>query len=83
MAEEYTGPIHLIVTDVIMPGLSGRHAAERVREARPEVEILFISGYTSDAIDKHGVLSPDVRFLPKPFSSEDLLHTVRQTLAAQ
>jgi signal transduction histidine kinase/ActR/RegA family two-component response regulator len=83
VAEEYTGPIHLIVTDVIMPGLSGRHAAERVREARPEVEILFISGYTSDAIDKHGVLSPDVRFLPKPFSSEDLLHTVRQTLAAQ
>jgi CheY-like chemotaxis protein len=69
IADEYTGPIQLIVTDVIMPGFSGRHAAQKIKSARAEVEILFISGYTSEAIAKHGVLT-----------TEDLLRKVRDVL---
>ena len=56
IADEYAGAIQLIVTDVIMPGMSGRQAAEKIKAARSEVQILFISGYTSEAIAKHGVL---------------------------
>jgi two-component system, cell cycle sensor histidine kinase and response regulator CckA len=80
IAAEYTGAIHLIVTDVIMPGLNGRKAAERIKAARSEVEILFISGYTSDAIAKHGVLEAGAKFLNKPFTTEDLLRRVRDVL---
>jgi DNA-binding response OmpR family regulator len=80
IAEEYSGAIPLIVTDVIMPGLSGRQAAETVKAARSEVDILFISGYTSEAIAKHGVLEPGAKFLSKPFTTEDLLRKVRDVL---
>jgi DNA-binding response OmpR family regulator len=78
--EEYAGPIHLVVTDVIMPGPTGREAAEAIRAARAEVEILFISGYTSEAIEKHGVLAPGAKFLSKPFTTEALLDKVREVL---
>jgi PAS domain S-box-containing protein len=80
IAEEFAGAIHLIVTDVIMPGLTGRHTAETIKAARSEVKILFMSGYTSEAIAKHGVLSPGARFLGKPFSTEDLLRKIRDVL---
>jgi PAS domain S-box-containing protein len=80
IADEYTGAIQLIVTDVIMPGLSGKHAAETIKSARSEVEILFISGYTSEAIAKHGVLEAGAKFLSKPFTTEDLLRKIRDVL---
>jgi two-component system cell cycle sensor histidine kinase/response regulator CckA len=80
IADEHTGAIQLIVTDVIMPGLSGRKAAERIKAARSEVRILFISGYTSDAIAKHGVLEAGAKFLSKPFTTEDLLRKIRDVL---
>jgi two-component system cell cycle sensor histidine kinase/response regulator CckA len=80
IAEEYSGAIQLIVTDVIMPGLTGRQAAERIKSARSEVEILFISGYTDEAIAKHGVLEPGARFLSKPFTPDELLRKVREAL---
>jgi two-component system, cell cycle sensor histidine kinase and response regulator CckA len=65
---------------VIMPGLNGRLAAERIKSARSEVEILFISGYTSEAIAKHGVLEPRAKFLGKPFTPDDLLRKVREVM---
>jgi CheY-like chemotaxis protein len=80
IADEYAGAIQLIVTDVIMPGLTGRQAAEKIKSARSEVEILFISGYTSEAIAKHGVLEPEARYLSKPFAPDDLLRKVRDVL---
>ena len=80
IADEYAGAIHLIVTDVIMPGLTGRQAAETIKAARSEVEILFISGYTNDAIAKHGVLEPGAKFLSKPFTPDELLRKVREVL---
>jgi CheY-like chemotaxis protein len=80
ISDQYPGAIHLIVTDVIMPGLTGRQAAETIKSARSEVEILFISGYTNEAIAKHGVLEPGVNFLSKPFTPDDLLRKVRDVL---
>jgi len=80
IADEYAGAIPLIVTDVIMPGLTGRQAADQIKSARSEVEILFISGYTNEAIGKHGVLEPGAQFLSKPFTPTDLLRKVRDVL---
>jgi PAS domain S-box-containing protein len=80
IAGEYAGAIHLIVTDVIMPGLTGRQVAERIKSMRSEVEILFISGYTSEAIGRHGVLESGAKFLSKPFTPDELLRKVRQVL---
>jgi PAS domain S-box-containing protein len=80
ISEEYAGAIQLVVTDVIMPGLTGRQAAEKIKVARSEVEILFISGYTNEAIAKHGVLEPGAKFLSKPFTPADLLRKVRDVL---
>jgi PAS domain S-box-containing protein len=80
MSGEYHGLIHALVTDVIMPGLSGRAAATKIKVSRPELEVLFISGYTSEAIAKHGVLEPGTHFLTKPFTPADLLRKVRAML---
>jgi len=80
IGDEYPGAIQLIVTDVIMPGLTGRQAAEKIKSSRSEVEILFISGYTNEAIAKHGVLEAGAEYLSKPFAPDDLLRKVRDVL---
>jgi PAS domain S-box-containing protein len=80
ISEEYAGAIQLIVTDVIMPGLTGRQAAETIKLARSEVQILFISGYVGDALARQGVFEPQAKFLSKPFTSDALLRKVREVL---
>jgi two-component system, cell cycle sensor histidine kinase and response regulator CckA len=72
--------IHLMVTDVVMPGLSGGELAERLAAARPEMKVLFISGYPEDSISQHGVLDAGKSFLQKPFRPGLFLETVRQLL---
>jgi PAS domain S-box-containing protein len=79
-AAEHDGPIHLLITDVIMPEMSGRQLAERLRERRPELKVLFVSGYTDDAIVRHGILEPGISFLQKPFSPDTLARKVREIL---
>ena len=79
-AGRHEGPIHLMLTDVVMPGMSGRELAERVQARRREVKILFMSGYTDDAIVHHGILEAGVNFLEKPFSTKVLLRRVRDVL---
>ncbi|MGZ4388741.1 MAG: PAS domain S-box protein, partial [Gaiellaceae bacterium] len=79
-AEE--GPIDVLVTDVVMPGMSGQEVARRVAEHRPAVRTLFVSGYTDSAIRQHGVLAPGTSFLQKPFSAGDLTRTLRELLDA-
>ncbi|MGA8645765.1 MAG: PAS domain S-box protein [Candidatus Sulfotelmatobacter sp.] len=72
--------IHLLVTDVIMPRMNGRQLAEQVKEISSSIKVLYVSGYTSDAIVHYGVLDPGLSFLPKPFSLSALVAKVREVL---
>ena len=81
VAEAHAGPIHLLVTDVIMPGISGRELAERLRHGRAETRVLFVSGYTSDVIARSGALQEGTDLLEKPFGREALLRRVREALS--
>jgi len=77
---EYRGPIHLLLTDVVLPGISGRDVARQVCAHRPEMKVLFTSGYTPDAIVHHGVLDAGLHFIQKPFTLEALSNKVRAVL---
>jgi CheY-like chemotaxis protein len=79
-AELYGEPIHLLLTDVIMPGMSGRQLAERILSRRPQTKIVYMTGYTDDMVVQHKVLEPGVKLLPKPFTKADLALKVRSTL---
>ena len=76
----YDGPIHLLLTDVVMPGLSGPRIAQELHTARPEMQVLYMSGYTDEALGPHGVLEPGITLLEKPFTRGALLRKVRQLL---
>jgi PAS domain S-box-containing protein len=80
VCREHAGRIQLLLTDVVMPGMSGRALAERLRDQRPAMKVLYMSGYDDAAIVKHGVLEPGVTLLPKPFSADDLAGKVREVL---
>jgi PAS domain S-box-containing protein len=80
LAATHSGTIHLLVTDVIMPEMSGRQLADRLRDERPGLQVLFVSGYTDDAIIRHGILEPGIAFLQKPFTPEALARKVRAVL---
>jgi hypothetical protein len=79
-SERHPGRIDLLMTDVVMPGMSGRELAERLRASRPEIRILYMSGYTDDAVVLHGVLAEDMAFLQKPFTAAELAGRVREVL---
>jgi YesN/AraC family two-component response regulator len=81
MSESHPGPIHLMVTDVIMPGMSGAQLASRLSASRPEMKVLYVSGYTDDTIVRHGVLERGLAFLQKPFSPKTLARKVGEVLA--
>lgn len=81
MAREHQGPdIPLVVTDVIMPQMGGKVMAEWLKSSYPDIKVLFTSGYTDDAIARHGVLEPGTAFLPKPYTPATLTHKVREML---
>jgi two-component system, cell cycle sensor histidine kinase and response regulator CckA len=77
---ETTGSIHLVLTDVVMPHLGGRALAERLAARHPEIKILYMSGYTDDAVVRHGVLEAHHEFLQKPFAMDTLLRKVHEVL---
>jgi two-component system, cell cycle sensor histidine kinase and response regulator CckA len=79
-AAAHAEPIHLVLTDVVLPRLSGRQLVEALRSSRPEARVLFTSGYTDDVISHHGLLEPGVNFLQKPFTGDDLLRKLRDIL---
>jgi signal transduction histidine kinase len=82
LAVTHAGPIDLLLTDVVMPGIGGPTLARELQEARPGLPVLFVSGYTDDTIVKHGVLEPGVQFLQKPFTADALGRRVREVLDA-
>jgi two-component system cell cycle sensor histidine kinase/response regulator CckA len=80
IAQQHSGPIHLLMTDVIMPGLSGRELAEKMAALRPGIKVIYMSGYTDQSIVHHGILEPDTVLLQKPFTWNTLACKLRETL---
>ena len=82
IGREHGGPIHLLVTDVVMPQMGGRELADHLKAGRQETKVLYVSGYTDDAILHQGVSETGMAFLPKPFTASALAHKVREVLDA-
>jgi len=80
ISEQHAGPIHLLLTDVIMPRMSGREVSERLHQQRPTMKVLFMSGYTDDAIVRHGVLVAEMAFLQKPVTPPTLIRKILEVL---
>ena len=80
VAEEHEGSIHLMITDVVMPLMSGKELADRMAVKYPDIRVLFMSGYTDDSIVHHGVLDPGIQFLEKPFTFYGVTKKVREVL---
>ncbi len=80
IATEHRSSIHLLISDVVMPGMSGRDLADLILTEHPEMAVLYMSGYTDDAIVHRGVLEPGLAFLSKPFTPAELAHKVREVL---
>jgi two-component system, cell cycle sensor histidine kinase and response regulator CckA len=80
LCELHDGPIHLLLTDVVMPGMNGRQLALAAAELRPSMRVLYMSGYTDDAVLRHGLLDPDLPFIQKPFTPDALEIKVREVL---
>jgi CheY-like chemotaxis protein len=80
LSREHPGEIQLLVTDMVMPGMGGREVGEALEQMRPGVRVLYLSGYTENAIAQRGTLGTELPFLQKPFTMEALLRKVRQVL---
>jgi DNA-binding NtrC family response regulator len=80
LAQEHPGPIHLLLTDVVMPQMSGPQTAERLGAARPGLKVLYMSGYAESAIAHHGILEEKISLLAKPFTLQTLAQRVREEL---
>ena len=83
IADQLTGRIDLLLTDVVMPDINGRDLASRFRKTRPELKVLFMSGYTDDAVVRHGILQEGIAYLQKPFTPKSLVRKVREVLDRQ
>jgi len=81
--ERHEEQVHLMVTDVVMPGMSGRILAERFDRTRPGMKVLYMSGYTDDVVVRHGVLAEGMPFLSKPFTAAELIRKVREVLDSE
>jgi two-component system, cell cycle sensor histidine kinase and response regulator CckA len=80
LAQDHRGPLDLLITDVVMPGDNGRVVAEKFKQQWPHLKCLFISGYTDEVIERHGILEPGEAFLSKPFTVPKLVRKVREVL---
>ncbi len=79
-AETHSEPIHLLITDIVMPDMNGKELAQRIGAIRPKIKVLYMSGYTANSIEHRGVLDKGMHYLPKPFSIRTFAEKVRETL---
>ena len=82
LAGEHRDPIALLLSDVVMPNMSGGELSVRLKESRPEMKILFMSGYPGDSMVSHGVSEKEVSLLQKPFTPDELVRKIREVLDA-
>jgi len=82
MAAGHSGRIDILLTDVVLPGMNGREVADRMVQARPDIKVIYTSGYTQDLIANRGVLYCDVIYLPKPYTTEQIAAKVREALTS-
>jgi len=80
LSERYTGDIHMVLTDVVMPQMNGRELSHRLRSARPDLSVVYMSGYPDGVAVEQGLIDVDARFLPKPFTPQELLDCIRHVL---
>ena len=80
ICERHQDPIHLMLTDVVMPGMSGHEVAKRLKSLHPEMKVLYMSGYTDNTIVLHGVLVEGVNYIQKPFTVDALTKKIREVL---
>ena len=80
VAQSYGVSIRLLITDVVMPGMCGRELAERLLAEQPGLRVIYVSGYTDDAVVRHGIESDRVHFVPKPYPPAALVARVREVL---
>ena len=83
LAGLHDGPIHLLMTDVVMPGISGRELAQRISKVRADIKVLYMSGYTDQAVVHHGILDSGSVLLQKPFTMATLATKLREILASE
>ena len=82
ISDQHTGEIHLLLSDVIMPRMSGRELAERMRKVKPNLKVLYMSGYTDRYVSQEGILEQGADFIQKPFTEDLLLAKVHEALHA-
>jgi two-component system cell cycle sensor histidine kinase/response regulator CckA len=82
LSDRHPGPIHLLLTDVVMPEMSGPELRQRLQSLRPRTRVLYMSGYTDEALGRHGVLEPGTFLLQKPFRIGEISQKVREVLDA-
>ena len=82
IGERHPEPIHLLLTDIVMPGMNGRELANQLAVVRPGIRVIFTSGYANELIAQHNLLDPSLVYISKPFSAETLAGTVREVLDA-
>ena len=78
----HEGPIDLLISDVIMPAMNGKDLSDQIKQIKPDVKCLFMSGYTADIIAKHGMLDEEIHFIQKPFSIPEMASKIRGILDA-
>ena len=79
-AERHNGPVDLLLTDLVLPDISGREVADRLREYQPDVRVIYVSGYSDDVIFQRGILPSDTSFLRKPYRLSELMNAMRDAL---
>jgi DNA-binding response OmpR family regulator len=83
VAEQHVGSIDLLLADVVMPGMSGRELADRLRPLRPNVKVIYMSAFSAEVMGEHGVLDANAPFVSKPFTTDFLVQTVRRILGSE